>query len=172
MRFVAVAVVAVALGIAPARGASMSTFVASSRATAPSFADPHAAEGAGYELNNVAGPIEHWVNGAYARDGRVLDATRPEGLVYQRDDEQRRLVAVFYFLDEGRALPATGGGGWHTHPSCFGPAGAGIPVPGGPCPPGTSRTVGPSMLHVWLDAGWSPYEATVTPAYVCTLARP
>ena len=78
---------------------------------------------------------------------------------------------MFFFVDEGVPVPDLGGAGWHTHPTCFGPGGVGTPVPGGPCPPGTARRGGPSMLHVWLDSGgWSPFEATIEPAFVCLLS--
>jgi hypothetical protein len=171
VRRLAVALLALSLGVGrrPLALSAGAAFVDASRARAEaSLPDVASARRLGYRVDSVAGTIEHWVADRYVEDGRTLDPARPEGLVYRVDGDRRTLMAVFFFVAEGVPVPDVRYDGWHSHPTCFGPGGIGIPVPGGPCPPGTARRVGPTMLHVWLDgSGWSPFEATVAPAYVC-----
>ena len=73
------------------------------QSTAP-LRDASAAPGAGYALSGgcVSGPEEgamgvHYVNGALVADG-VLDAARPEALVYEPQNGQLQLVAVEYLV--------------------------------------------------------------------------
>jgi hypothetical protein len=74
------------------------------RAATESFRDPQAGAAAGYMLSGgcVSGPEEgamgvHFVNGSLVEDG-MLDAARPEVLVYEPRDGGLRLVAVEYLV--------------------------------------------------------------------------
>jgi hypothetical protein len=73
------------------------------QSTAP-FQDPQAAVAAGYALSGgcVSGPEQgamgvHYVNGSLVGDG-LLDAARPEALVYEPRHGQLQLVAVEYIV--------------------------------------------------------------------------
>ena len=74
------------------------------REATASLQDAQAAEPAGYVLSGgcVSGPAEgamgvHFVNGALVGDG-LLDATRPEALVYEPRNGRLQLVAVEYLV--------------------------------------------------------------------------
>jgi hypothetical protein len=108
------------------------------RAATARFADPGAARAAGYRVDatrrNRKGRIPlalHAGNPAFRRDGRVLDPTRPETLVYgrKRDGGALVLVGVMYSVPPGQDAPAPGGPitRWHSH-----------------------REGGPQMMHVWF----------------------
>jgi hypothetical protein len=146
--------------------------IAATRRAVVPFQDPKVAERAGYVPASVSGPIEHWVDQRLVTDGVRLDPQHPAGLVYVDTGHGLRLVAAMFILDRvGQAEPAVPGATWHHHTWCQGTGGIGIPLPGGPCPPGTSLQVGPEMLHVWLaDVALDPFAADMTPAVVCRLA--
>jgi hypothetical protein len=156
-------------GIAAPRGAS--PLIAATRAAVAPFADPAVATAAGYRVASAGNGIEHWLDPAWAQ-GPILDPQRPQGLVYLETGHGLRLVAALFVLDHaGQADPQVSGATWHHHTWCQGPAGIGFPLPGGPCPPGTSLQVGPDMLHVWLaDVPISPFTTDMTPRVVCLLA--
>lgn len=85
--------------------------------------------------------LVHVGNSAYKKDGRVLDPTRPEVLVYVRQpDGSLKLGGAMYKSDEvpGTTAPVVGGGigTFHSH------NGTGQPLSVG----GTSE----SMMHVWM----------------------
>jgi len=69
------------------------------------FLDVHAAIGAGYGafLGCVSGPDHgamgiHYVNGDLVKNG-LIDATRPQALIYEPADGQLRLVGVEFIVD-------------------------------------------------------------------------
>ena len=79
------------------------------------FTDINAAIAAGYVQNGgcVSGPDRgamgvHYVNPALFADG-LLDATRPEVLVYEPDGGKLKLVAVEYVVDAAVWLARNGG---------------------------------------------------------------
>ena len=135
------------------------------------FADVTAAEAAGYVVSSVTTPIEHWLNPRYFDDGHILDPERPEGLVYLETGHGLRLVAAMFVMDRtGERPPVVRGATWHDHTWCQGPGGIGIPLPGKPCPPGTSSQRGPEMLHVWMPGVSVPVFATsMAPSVICHL---
>ena len=93
--------------------------------------------------------VLHVPNPAWRADGRVLDPTRPETLVYWNGPGDRlTLVGVMYTAARGAAGPTVGGPitRWHDHESCRDPATRaklGRPVDGvcprGPGPPPQRR---------------------------------
>lgn len=118
------------------------------------YSDADVARRAGYEPQSTTRTVEHWVNPSYFRDGRELDRNRPESLMYVRTADSLRLVAEVFVLDHvGETTPLADGATWHHHSACLGPGGLGVPLPGGPCPPGTALQNTPEMLHVWIDGG-------------------
>jgi hypothetical protein len=134
-----------------------------SAAHAQQWRDPKAAAAAGFRFKQDAGAAGpgravrflHVPNPAWRADGRVLDPTRPETLVYWRDARDRlALVGVMYTAAKGMPGPTVGGPitRWHTHESCRDPATRaklGRPVDGR-CPDGQVYRRSGEMMHVWF----------------------
>jgi hypothetical protein len=145
-----------------ARAAALWT---ASMAGAERWRDPQAAAAAGFRFQGNGGAAGqqqrqrgrflHVPNPAWRADGRVLDPTRPETLVYWRAPGDRLvLVGVMYTAARGAPGPAVGGPitRWHDHESCRDPATRaklGRPV-GGTCPPGQVYRRSGEMMHVWF----------------------
>jgi hypothetical protein len=133
-----------------------------SAANAERWRDPAAAVAAGFRFRdgNEAGPDRrirflHVPNPAFRADGRVLDPTRPETLVYWDGPGDRlTLVGVMYTAARGAEGPAVGGPitRWHHHETCRDPATRaklGRPADGG-CPDGHVLRRSSEMMHVWF----------------------
>ena len=108
------------------------------------FEDVGVARAAGYDVDGMFGTDWHASNSAYQGDGRILDPTRPETLVYAMNDGEAVLLGALYEMpDIGEAGPAVGGPitVWHAHDHiCFSltpPALAGLQSPFGGCPFGS-----------------------------------
>jgi hypothetical protein len=132
------------------------------RAGIAKYADPAVAAAAGYHVAGMHGIDFHANNPAYEKDGRVLDPTRPETLVYAvaPDGEPVLLGALFVMPDLGTAGPAVGGPltMWHAHQNiCFSLvplALTGLLSPLGTCPIGSlAMPVTPQMIHIWTVPG-------------------
>lgn len=149
-----------------------SLLIAATRHAVASFDDSGAALRAGYVPASVSGPVEHWVNESLLHHGATLDPRHPEALVYVDTGQGLRLVAAMFMLHAvGQPVPVVPGATWHHHNWCQGVGGIGIPLPGGPCPPGTTTHVGPEMLHVWMaDVAIPVFATDMAPAVVCRLA--
>jgi hypothetical protein len=146
-----------------AERARASALWTASMAGAERWRDPRAAAAAGFRFRGTggaAGPERrgrflHVPNPAWRADGRVLDSTRPETLVYWRAPGDRLvLVGVMYTAARGAPGPAVGGPitRWHDHESCRDPAtGAKLARPvAGTCPPGQVYRRSGEMMHVWF----------------------
>lgn len=125
------------------------------------YADPAVAAAAGYRVEGLAGDDFHAPNPLYQNDGRMLDAARPENLVYAMGPEGPVLMGVMFETEGLRNDPPAAGGPllhWHRHEQvCFSilPFGlAGLVDPQGMCPAGSLAlpTTG-SMMHVWTVPG-------------------
>jgi hypothetical protein len=117
--------------------------VAETREVIAAYADPAAAEAAGYgPPRRAGGRLHHHLNRALVDDGDVLDPAHPEGLVYADGPDGPQLVGAFFVAPAGDAVP-TGAGDlvtWHSHdPACA----AFWATDDDPC--AASRR----MLHVW-----------------------
>jgi hypothetical protein len=93
------------------------------RATLTAYADVDKAVAAGYRApRKPRGPLAHYLNVSYARDGKVLDPQHPEGLVYFTGGKGKPvLLGAFFVAPKGAAVPSDAGDlvVWHTHnPSC------------------------------------------------------
>jgi hypothetical protein len=126
----------------------------------PKYDDPGVAEIAGYRTigDSLTGD-EHYVNWSYVNDGQILDAARPESLVYEMRDGKKTLAAAMYMLPFGSRfsdVPNVGGKltQWHVHKNlCL----TNDPVQKvlaafsfGECPAGTEKAGDTPMLHVWI----------------------
>ena len=141
-----------------AQQSAADTLIGETRAATTGFADLAGATAAGFrpvtppELTMV-----HYVNLAYAGDGRELDPTRPESLVYLNTDGGAVFAGVMYLANQGNDHPAQIGGcltQWHTHTDlCFSLATQQIvdfTGSDGACDTGQLNYVPPPMMHVWM----------------------
>jgi len=153
------------------------------RGVAP-FANLRAALAAGYVPHHHAlEAVKHYFNPAYVTDGRVLDPTRPEGLMYAYTNRGAIPVAAVYLMNRaGEPGRAVGGclTQWHTHDNLCSTDPAkgtitGLHLPGGPCPHGQVRWAAPPMMHAWLiDVPGGPFASqfTVSPIFRQLHAHP
>lgn len=147
-------------GVTAEQQAAAENIVSASLVMLPRFADPAAAEASGFRsIRDGATGYEHYINSANMRDGRELDPSAPESLVYQPGtDGQKKLVAAMYMMEPGGTLetaPAFGGAltQWHVHENlCFTPEGAvgGLTRQDGSCRPPLVKTEPVPMIHVWI----------------------
>jgi hypothetical protein len=144
---------------AATQAAASQEFIASTRAGIAQYQDPRVALRDGYQpVTPLNWPIVEWVNATYTRDGRVVDVTRPERLMYISAPGRPLLAgAMFVMPTSSRPLPTIAGGlaHWHQHYDlCYLPNGTivGTNSYGRPCPGGSSARPTPPMLHVWIVA--------------------
>ncbi len=125
------------------------------------FDDVAVAAAEGYDVASMGRLGGHADNPAYTDDGRILDPTRPETLVYHPGPDGPVLLGAMYQTDEsGEPGPMVGGSltVWHGHDHvCFGllPPGLGsLGSPLGTCPLGTvTVALTNEMIHVWTVDG-------------------
>ena len=120
------------------------------------FRDIRVAEAEGYREtlppHKPARPFGrvHFINRVYIRDGKILDAERPEGLVYlKRPSGEWLYLGAMYMARKGEG-PRVGGPltPWHTHENAC------LATPENQNPmacPGNRKPAKqvPEMLHVW-----------------------
>ncbi len=150
-----------------AQSAAAARLVADTKRGLARFADLRDALAAGYAPHHPGNEaVRHYFNPAYVTDGRVLDPTRPEGLMYAFTRHGPVLVAAVYLMDRaGEPGRAVGGclTQWHTHDNLCSTDPAkgmitGLHAPGGPCPPGQVPWPAPPMLHAWvIDIPGGPF---------------
>lgn len=101
---------------------------------------------------------EHLINPAFMEDSAVLDAERPEALVFRRDGTgKKHLVGFMFMMRRGTRGPQVGGPltKWHYHPETFFCMDS-IGTPrarreaNGACPAGMNSGPSAEMMHVWL----------------------
>ncbi|HEY9555177.1 MAG TPA: hypothetical protein VIR58_00500 [Acidimicrobiales bacterium] len=146
-------------GVTPEEQARAENLIASTLTHLPDYADPAAAEAAGFRSIRDGGTgYEHYINSEYRADGKVLDPDRPESLVYQVRGGRKELVAAMYMAEPGTTLdntPPLGGAltQWHIHDNlCFTPEGqvAGLTDGEGGCSPPLVKFEPVPMIHVWI----------------------
>ena len=118
--------------------------LASVRSALAPYADVDAAVAAGYQPpRRPRGPTMHYVDRSVAQEGRVLDPSRPNGLVYGTDPAgEPVLLGAFFVAPPGTLAPSPASDlvMWHSHaPSCP----AFFATADEPC------TDAHRMLHVW-----------------------
>jgi hypothetical protein len=148
-------------GVTAAEQKRAETLVEETLADLPKYANPASAERDGYySVGDALTGDEHFVKWSYVDDGRILDPTRPESLVYERRNHKKMLVAAMYMMPSGSRFadaPDVGGAltQWHFHPNdCLtnSPDRKVIVKPKSPgqCQPGTTKAFEVPMLHVWI----------------------
>jgi hypothetical protein len=146
-------------GVTPAQQAEAENLLASTLYFLPHWSDYKVAEAEGWaSIGDAATGHEHFVNTDLFDDGKVLDPTAPESLVYANVGGVRTLQAAMFMMPTGSTMadvPNTGGAlmQWHIHDNlCFNAAGkvAGLRAAGAPCPAGLFIGGENPMIHVWI----------------------
>ena len=89
----------------------------------PRFADTADAVAAGYKsIGDSSTGYEHYINYGFISDGKMLDSTAPESLVYQVDGDKRTIASAMYIAESeypfgSKQLDKLMGGlvTWHNH---------------------------------------------------------
>jgi hypothetical protein len=156
-----------------AHAAVADQLAAETRASLRRYADLRAALSAGYRPQGVATGLDvHLEHPGYKKDGRILDPSRPEMLVYAVDGGRATLLgAVFVMEHAGVPGPQPGGPitGWHAHNLCITllPPGFGVVSPYGGCPAFSFSVTIPEMMHLWtVDNPEGPYAEGLGEAWV------
>jgi hypothetical protein len=133
------------------------------RASMARYADVGAAKKAGYRvIHDAGGVLLHYGNPAYMRDGRTLDPSRIESLIYVHLGQGDLLVGGMYLMPKGQHGPAIGGSltPWHAHDDlCLDPVkGIAISQTLDGCPAGSAVGTTGEMMHVWaIDYPGGPF---------------
>lgn len=130
------------------RAAAIKLF-ADTKAAVAKYANYDVALAAGYRPNPTGGPnATHYPNPALMRDGKVLDPSAPESLMYRTTRDGRKvLIGAVFKTRPSEDAPAPGGAltMWHTHAGtdtmCH-------PAVDPECPQHTGK-----MLHVFIFPG-------------------
>jgi hypothetical protein len=151
----------------PAQVRAARKLVADTKRGLARFVDLRDARAAGYAPHRPGHEtFKHYFNPTYVIDARVLDPTRPEGLLYADTVRGRVVVAAVYLMSHaGEPGRAVGGclTQWHVHRNLCSsdPANGmitGVRSPGGRCPPGQVPWAAPPMLHTWvIDIPGGPF---------------
>jgi hypothetical protein len=149
-------------GVTAAEQTRAETLVKATLADLPKYADTATAERDGFHSigDSITGD-EHLVKWSYVNDGRILDPTRPESLVYEMRNSKKTLVAAMFMMPFGSRftdVPDVGGKltQWHVHNDlCLTDDPnqkvlAGVAFAGRKCGPGTTKAGNTPMLHVWI----------------------
>jgi hypothetical protein len=152
-------------GFTPEQGQRALALISNSQRDLPAFSSYQAAIAAGYvSIGDERSGFEHLIKYSLLNDGRFLDTTAPESLVYQVSGTTRTLVSAMFIASAGMAsndvtLTSYAGGliQWHTHNNlCWKnvngvPKVMGVIDANGNCPAGSIRqTGGAPMVHVWI----------------------
>jgi hypothetical protein len=126
------------------------------------------------------GATEHYSSAANVLDGKVLDPTRPESLLYTFTSRGPVLVGVMYLTNlPGEFGPEIGGclTRWHVHTNVCWSMATFQPVnqlaAGETCATGTFPYIPPPALHVWLvDVPGGRFAAEVEAGALVRAAGP
>lgn len=149
-------------GVTPEQEARASTLITETQNNLVRWADYKTALAEGwFSIGDGETGYEHFVNGRALNDGRFLDSTIPESIVYKVYGDKRILVSAMYMAEGEPDIDApelTEFAGplfqWHVHNDlCWKGLGdvAGVVDENGQCPPGSMlRPVQKPMIHVWI----------------------
>jgi len=150
-------------GVTPAEQKRAEALVTLTLKDLPHFADTKTAIAEGYKsIGDQFTGVEHYINWNYLTDGRILDPTHPESLVYDSSiPTKRTLVSAMFMLEKGQSfkdVPDIGGPltQWHIHDNlCFSndpqqPRVLGITSSDGSCRAPLIKFTPVPMIHVWI----------------------
>lgn len=156
------------------QAAAAARLAVETKAALAKYADPDVARADGYRPSKGLDPTgKHWENPAAAKDGRILDPTRPEQLVYAETADGPLLLGVVFIMPRA-ALPGPTVGGpltaWHAHNVCISLLPitiANVVSPYGTCPALSANVVIPEMIHVWtIENPDGPFAEELDPAWL------
>lgn len=152
-------------GFTPEQGQRALALISNAQRNLPAFASYQTALASGYvSIGDESSGFEHLIKYSLLNDGRFLDTTAPESLVYKVSGTTRTLVSAMFIASSGMAsndvtLTSYAGGliQWHTHNNlCWRnvngvPKVMGVIDANGNCPAGSVlQTNGAPMVHVWI----------------------
>ena len=107
---------------------------------------------AGHTPRNGLVMAIHVPNKANRKDGRILDPTKPETLVYAHTAQGKFELVGVMFTAERKTPPALYQPylRWHTHTFCVGGGTPKVKPENGSCPAGTTERETGAMTHVWF----------------------
>ncbi len=135
--------------------ACMARLTEETRAATARFADYDVALAEGYVQNPGKVGANHYPNRAYTLDGKIMELSQPETLIYKTDAAgDRTLVGVMFKAAKGQAGPTPCGAAshWHTHTNCVDPATKAEvdETASGICPAGYNLRESGEMIHIWF----------------------
>jgi hypothetical protein len=155
----------------PEQRAKAQALLDQSVAATRKYTDPAAAKAADYRVDAAKQDVKflHAGNPAYRTDGKLVDPTRPESVIYWRGPQGKlTLVGVLYVVPKGTATPDVAGPitRWHSHQACWDPnARRKLSKPqDGRCPPGQELRESGQMMHVWFTGDLATAYARRPPA--------
>lgn len=151
-------------GVTTEQAARATTLIQSAQRDLPKYAKTSAATADGYlSIGDGLTGFEHFIKYSLLTDGRVLDTTAPESLVYEVKGGVKTLVSAMFIANPGTPITDTTlvnyAGGlmqWHVHSNlCWltingVPKVVGVTNSAGICLIGTLQTGGAPMVHVWI----------------------
>lgn len=153
-------------GVTPEQEARARALIEDSLRELPHWSDVDTAVAEGwFSIGDKSTGFEHYINRSLIEDGKFLDPTAPESLVYRVDGDRRTLVSAMFIaktgvpIDDPSLVDFAGPlMQWHAHDNlCWGLNQEGRPVilaltnAAGECPSGTTKGGGKNaMVHVWI----------------------
>jgi hypothetical protein len=151
-------------GVTTEQAARATTLIQSAQRDLSKYAKTSAATADGYlSIGDGLTGFEHFIKYSLLTDGRVLDTTAPESLVYEVKGGVKTLVSAMFIANPGTPITDTTlvnyAGGlmqWHVHSNlCWltingVPKVVGVTNSAGICLIGTLQTGGAPMVHVWI----------------------
>ena len=153
-------------GVTAEQAARATALIQSAQRDLPKYAKVSDAEKNGYvSIGDGVTGFEHYMKYSLLNDGRVLDTTAPESLVYEVKGNVKTLVSAMFIANPGTPLTDTTlvnyAGGlmqWHVHSNlCWisvngVPKVVGVTNAAGACSIGTLQPAGAPMVHVWISS--------------------
>ena len=153
-------------GVTAEQAARATALIQSAQRDLPKYAKVSDAEKSGYvSIGDGVTGFEHYMKYSLLNDGRVLDTTAPESLVYEVKGTVKTLVSAMFIANPGTPLTDTTlvnyAGGlmqWHVHSNlCWisvngVPKVVGVTNAAGACSIGTLQPAGAPMVHVWISS--------------------
>ena len=151
-------------GVTPEQASRATTLIQSAQRDLPKYALTATAYADGYRsIGDEGTGFEHFIKYSLLNDGRVLDTTAPESLVYEVKGNVKTLVSAMFIANPGTPLTDTTlvnyAGGlmqWHVHSNlCWTtvngvPKVVGVTNAAGVCSAGVLQPAGAPMVHVWI----------------------
>jgi hypothetical protein len=152
----------------PEQTAAAKDLLATTIAATTAYRDPAAATKAGFDVQaawdrkqkllNAAGKeagtkgAVHVPNSANRIDGKILDPSAPETLIYRRSAEGKFTLVGVMFTAEKKTPPTSYQPyvRWHTHEACTGGGVKKLKPVDGKCAAGTTLRTSGAMSHLWF----------------------